>query len=93
MVRAFHDAGIEVILDVVFNHTGEGDEFGPTLSFRGIDNASYYCLAEDKRRYLDFTGCKNTLNLGHPRVLQMVMDCCAIGWTKCMSTASASILR
>jgi glycogen operon protein len=73
-VRAFHDAGIEVILDVVFNHTGEGDEFGPTMSFRGIDNASYYCLAADKRRYVDFTGCKNTLNLEHPRVLQMVMD-------------------
>lgn len=73
-VRAFHEAGIEVILDVVFNHTGEGDEFGPTLSFRGIDNASYYCLAPDKRRYLDFTGCRNTLNLEHPRVLQMVMD-------------------
>lgn len=75
MVRAYHDAGIEVILDVVFNHTGEGDEFGPTLSFRGIDNASYYCLAEDRRRYLDFTGCKNMLNIQHPRVLQMVMDC------------------
>ncbi|MES2294385.1 MAG: glycogen debranching protein GlgX [Pseudomonadota bacterium] len=74
MVRAFHDAGIEVILDVVFNHTGEGDELGPTVSFRGIDNASYYCLAENKRHYLDFTGCKNTLNLGHPRVLQMVME-------------------
>jgi isoamylase len=74
MVRAFHDAGIEIILDVVFNHTGEGDEFGPTLAFRGIDNASYYCLAEDKRSYLDTTGCKNTLDLAHPRVLQMVMD-------------------
>jgi len=74
MVRAFHEAGIEVILDVVFNHTGEGDEMGPTLSFRGIDNASYYCLAEDKRRYVDFTGCKNTLNVEHPRVLEMVLD-------------------
>ena len=63
-MRSFHDAGIEVILDVVFNHTGEGDELGPTLSFRGIDNASYYCLQEDKRRYLDFTGCHNTLNVG-----------------------------
>ncbi len=73
-VQAFHDAGIEVILDVVFNHTGEIDELGPTLCFRGIDNASYYRLAEDKRRYLDFTGCGNTLNIGHPRVLQMVMD-------------------
>jgi len=74
MVRAFHEAGIEVILDVVFNHTGEGDELGPTLSFRGIDNASYYCLAEDKRRYVDFTGCKNTLNVEHPRVLKMILD-------------------
>ncbi len=73
-VSALHAAGIEIILDVVFNHTGEGNEFGPTLSFRGIDNAAYYCLAEDKRRYRDFTGCHNTLNLEHPRVLQMVMD-------------------
>jgi isoamylase len=74
MVRTLHAAGIEVILDVVYNHTGEGDELGPTISFRGIDNAAYYCLAEDRRRYVDFTGCKNTLNLAHPRVLQMVMD-------------------
>nr|WP_243846331.1 glycogen debranching protein GlgX [Rhizomicrobium palustre] len=74
MVRAFHDSGIEVILDVVFNHSGEGNELGPTLSFRGIDNASYYCLAENKSRYRDVTGCGNTLNLDHPRVLQMVMD-------------------
>ena len=74
MVRSFHDAGIEVILDVVFNHTGEGDELGPTLSFRGIDNASYYCLQEDKRHYLDFTGCHNTLNVSHPRVAQMILD-------------------
>lgn len=82
-VRAFHDAGIEVLLDVVFNHTGEGDEFGPTISFRGIDNASYYCLAADKRRYMDFTGCRNTLNLEHPRVLQMVMDSLRY-WTEVM---------
>ena len=74
MVRALHAGGIEVILDVVFNHTGEGSELGPTLSFRGIDNASYYCLAEDRRNYVDYTGCRNTLNLEHPRVLQMVMD-------------------
>ena len=73
-VQAFHTAGIEVILDVVFNHTGEVDELGPTLSFRGIDNASYYSLKDDKRRYRDTTGCGNTLNIGHPRVLQMVMD-------------------
>ncbi len=74
MVRALHDGGIEVILDVVFNHSGEGDEFGPTLSFRGVDNASYYCLTNGGRRYLDVTGCKNTLNFAHPRVLQMTMD-------------------
>ncbi|HVZ28301.1 MAG TPA: glycogen debranching protein GlgX, partial [Rhizomicrobium sp.] len=74
MVRVFHDAGLEVILDMVFNHTGEGDEFGPTLSFRGIDNKSYYCLAGDPRHYLDFTGTRNTLNIAHPRVLQLVMD-------------------
>jgi isoamylase len=74
MVRAFHEVGIEVILDVVFNHTGEGNELGPTLSFRGIDNASYYCLADNKRLYSDVTGCGNTLNISHPRVMQMVMD-------------------
>ena len=74
MVRDFHAAGIEVILDVVYNHTGEGGELGPTLSFRGIDNASYYVLADDKRRYADVTGCGNSLNFSHPRVLQMVMD-------------------
>ena len=74
MVANLHAAGIEVILDVVYNHTGEGNEFGPTLSFRGIDNASYYVLAADKRKYADFTGCGNSLNIGHPRVLQMVTD-------------------
>lgn len=74
MVRTFHDAGIEVILDVVFNHTGEGDELGPTLSFRGIDNASYYRLAEDRRRYFDSTGCRNTLNVDQPHVVQLVVD-------------------
>ncbi|TVR82261.1 MAG: glycogen debranching enzyme GlgX [Rhodospirillales bacterium] len=74
MVASLHTAGIEVILDVVYNHTGEGNEFGPTVSFRGIDNAAYYILAADRRRYMDFTGCGNSFNLGHPRVLQMVMD-------------------
>ncbi len=74
MVRRLHEAGIEVILDVVYNHTAEGNHLGPTLSFRGIDNASYYMLAEDKRYYFDATGCGNTVNLRHPRVLQMVMD-------------------
>ncbi len=74
MMAHLHAAGLEVILDVVYNHSGEGDEFGPTVSFRGIDNASYYTLANDKRKYADVTGCGNTLNLQHPRVLQMVMD-------------------
>jgi isoamylase len=75
MVKAFHRAGIEVILDVVYNHTGEGNELGPTLCFRGIDNASYYRLpAHDKRRTVDFTGCGNSLNLLHERVLQLVLD-------------------
>ncbi|HYU14160.1 MAG TPA: glycogen debranching protein GlgX [Stellaceae bacterium] len=73
-VKRLHDAGIEVILDVVYNHTGEGNQLGPTLSFRGIDNLSYYRLQEDRRHYQDLTGTGNTLNLDHPRVLQMVMD-------------------
>jgi len=75
MVRTLHEAGIEVILDVVYNHTAEGNELGPTLAFRGIDNASYYRLAVDSpRHYQDFTGCGNTLNMQHPRVLQLLMD-------------------
>ena len=70
-----HDAGIEVMLDVVYNHTAEGNHLGPTLSFRGIDNASYYWLKpENPRYYDDFTGCGSSVNLTHPRVLQMVMD-------------------
>jgi isoamylase len=74
-VSRLHDAGIEVVLDVVYNHTAEGNHLGPTLSFRGIDNTSYYWLLPDKPRYYDdFTGCGNALNLTHPRVLQMVMD-------------------
>jgi isoamylase len=74
MVRRFHAAGLEVILDVVYNHTGEGDEFGPTLSFRGFDNASYYRLTNGGRHYVNDTGTGNTLNLTHPMVLRMVMD-------------------
>jgi glycogen operon protein len=75
MVAHLHEAGIEVLLDVVYNHTAEGNHLGPTLSFRGIDNASYYWLLPDQPRYYDdFTGCGNALNLTHPRVLQMVMD-------------------
>ncbi|HZT88854.1 MAG TPA: glycogen debranching protein GlgX [Stellaceae bacterium] len=75
MVARFHDAAIEVILDVVYNHTAEGNELGPTLSFKGIDNASYYRLLPDQRRYyINDTGTGNTLNLSHQRVLQMVTD-------------------
>ncbi len=74
MVKRLHDTGIEVILDVVYNHSGEGNHLGPTLSFRGIDNAAYYRLDTDQRFYQDFTGTGNTLNLDHPRVLALVMD-------------------
>ncbi len=75
MVRAFHDAGIEVILDVVYNHTAEGNRTGPTVSFRGIDNASYYCLQPDNpREYIDYTGCGNSLNFDHPRVADLALD-------------------
>ncbi len=75
MVRTLHAEGIEVILDVVFNHTAETDEFGPTLSFRGLDNASYYRLRSDNPRlYENHSGCGNTFNVAHPRVLQLVMD-------------------
>lgn len=74
-VARLHDAGIEVILDVVYNHTAEGSELGPTLSFRGIDNASYYWLRPDEPRYYEnFTGCGNALNMTRPAVLQMLMD-------------------
>ena len=75
MVRRLHRAGFEVILDVVYNHTGEGSQLGPTVSLRGIDNASYYRLvADDPRYYMDYTGCGNTLNMQCPHVLQLIMD-------------------
>jgi len=75
MVRALHAADIEVILDVVYNHTAEGDENGPTLSFRGLDNVAYYRLAdEDRAHYIDYTGCGNTLDARQPHVLQIIMD-------------------
>lgn len=74
MVQRFHSAGIEVILDVVYNHTAEGSEMGPSLMFRGLDNASYYRLAEDKRYYIDDAGCGNTLDFESPAVIRLVMD-------------------
>ncbi len=74
MVRSLHAAGIEVLLDVVYNHTAEGDETGPTLAFRGIDNPSYYRLQDDRSRYRDYTGCGNTLDARSPHVLQLLMD-------------------
>jgi len=74
MVKALHRAGLEVILDVVFNHTAEGNEYGPTLSFRGLDNSTYYILDQDNSRYADYTGCGNTLNANHPVVRRMIVD-------------------
>ena len=75
MVKALHEAGIEVILDVVYNHTAEGNHLGPMLSLRGIDNAAYYRLmADDRRHYMDYTGTGNSLNMRHPHVLQLIMD-------------------
>jgi glycogen operon protein len=75
VVKTFHREGLEVILDVVYNHTGEGNHLGPTLSFRGIDNAAYYRLVHGQGRYyMDYTGCGNTLNMVHPRALQLLMD-------------------
>ncbi|MGZ8537146.1 MAG: glycogen debranching protein GlgX, partial [Flavisolibacter sp.] len=74
MVKQLHKAGIEVILDVVYNHTGEGNHMGPTISFRGVDNTSYYRITEDKRFYMDYTGAGNTLNAQQPGVLRLIMD-------------------
>ncbi|MDY6783828.1 MAG: glycogen debranching protein GlgX [Cyanobacteriota bacterium] len=75
MVKALHSHGIEVIIDVVYNHTGEGNHMGPTLSFRGIDNEAYYRLVDDdKRYYMDFSGCGNSLDIRHPQVLKLIMD-------------------
>ncbi len=75
MVREFHRAGIEVILDIVFNHTAEGDHMGPTLCFRGIDNVIYYMLRENRRLYQNFSGCGNTFNCNHPFVRDFILDC------------------
>jgi len=74
MIRGLHRAGIELIMDVVYNHTAEGNELGPTLSFRGIDNATYYRLMDDRRYYQNETGTGNTVNVSHPRVMQLVLD-------------------
>ncbi len=74
MVKTFHSAGIEIILDVVYNHTGEGNHLGPTLSLRGIDNRAYYRLEQHPRFYTDFTGTGNSLNMQHPRTIQLIMD-------------------
>jgi isoamylase len=74
MVKALHRVGIEVVLDVVFNHTAEGDHLGPTISWRGLDNSIYYILEQDRSRYADYTGCGNTLNANHPVVRRMILD-------------------
>jgi len=74
MVKALHRAGIEVILDVVFNHTAEGDHRGPTLSFRGLENSAYYILEQDRSRYANYSGTGNTLNANHPVVRRMIVD-------------------
>jgi isoamylase len=74
LVKTLHRAGIEVILDVVYNHTAEGNHLGPVLSFKGIDNSAYYRLTEDRRYYMDYTGTGNSLNMRHPHVLQIIMD-------------------
>jgi len=75
MVRELHKAGIEVILDIVFNHTAEGNEQGPTISFRGLDNSIYYILSENRRFYQNYSGCGNTMNCNHPVVRTFIMDC------------------
>ena len=90
MVRTLRVAGIEVILDVVFNHTAETDENGPTISFRVIDKQSYYRIPEnDRSSYENFSGYDNTLNLAHPGTLQMVMDALRYWMSECMSRDSA----
>jgi glycogen operon protein len=75
MVRELHKAGLEVILDIVFNHTAEGNEQGPTISFRGLDNSIYYILSENRRYYQNYSGCGNTMNCNHPVVRSFIMDC------------------
>ncbi len=94
MVRALHHAGIEVILDVVYNHTPEGNHLGPTLAFRGLENRTYYRLdPEDRRRYVDYTGCGNTLDIREGACARWCSTACATGRPSCTSTASGSISR
>ena len=93
MVKALHRAGIEVILDVVFNHTTEGGTDGPTLCYRGLANDFYYILEKDKSRYADYTGCGNTLNANQPIVRRLIQDSLRYWVTRCTWTASASISR
>ncbi len=83
MVKTFHQAGIEVILDVVYNHTAEGNHLGPTISMKGIDNVSYYRLTDDPRYYMDYTGTGNSMNMRHPNVLQLLMDSLRYWITEC----------
>ena len=90
MVRTLHSAGLEVILDVVFNHTAEGDQWGPTLCFRGIDNAAYYRLQDDRSRYVDDTGCGNTVNVVQQQALRLVLDALRYWVRRCTWTGSAS---
>jgi len=90
MVKELHRAGIEVILDVVFNHTAEGDERGPTLGFRGLDNRTYYILEADRSRYANYSGTGNTLNANNAIVRRMIVDSLRSWWKRCTSTASAS---
>ena len=92
MVKALHRAGIEVILDVVFNHTSEGDHCGPTFCFRGLDNNAYYVLEQDRSRYANFSGTGNTLNANHPIVRRMIVDSIRYWVKRCMWMDSASIL-
>ena len=91
MVKALHQAGIEVILDVVFNHTGEGNHMGPTISFKGLGNDAYYLLhPTEKQYYMDYSGCGNTVNANHPIVEKFILDCLHYWVGRCTSTASAS---
>ena len=91
MIKALHKAGIEVILDVVFNHTNEGNHQGPTISFKGFDNSVYYHLVPgDKQYYMDYSGCGNTLNCNHPIVEKLIVDCLKF-WVRDMHVNSYSL--